>query len=424
MESRFRVENILDFSVYKDFQRSYACVNPLTLSARIVLILISFYYIRNFDNPVLLISFLGIAGIILVTQLIQNKKGGTTQYRRMLVSNNGNPNHAVCEFTDTGIVDTNQDNGNTYTYRYDQVRYLIHTPKLVLVVLKYRLCLVLNKDNITGGTPEELVEFLLSRCPNCRKKVKKITLGLWVNRIVNGILIAGCIWALLNIPGVSVMDKLSGKLTNSVSYQEMAEQLEPLGIRITSQTIEEMEAYDREYLVQYGREFYRANSRASKVQDLLYWEGSGVTDPDTMEWTPSVSGIYWMDMEVWNAATIYTDFLTGLDAMTDGITVTNIREEYADANLESGTGSVSVSFVLNGESQFLEAWYNFDWFDMEFVLQLGAILEADGDPENLYVSDDGGQGLYFFYGDEETVRRLSKLTGLPFQLASRVYSLY
>lgn len=424
MESRFRVETILDFPVYKDFQRSYACVNPLTLSARIVLILISFYYIRNFDSLMLLTSFLGIAGIILITQLVQNKKGGSIQYKRMLLSNNGKPNHAVCEFTDAGILDTNQDNGNIYTYQYDQVRYLIHTPKLVLVVLRYRLCLILQKDNITGGMPDELMEFLLSRCPNCKKKVKKITFGLWVNRILNGILIAGCIWALLNIPGFSVMDKLSGKLTNSMSYQEMAEELEPLGIHITTQTIEELEAYDAEYLAQHGKEFYRDNSSASKVQDLLYWEGSGQTDPDTMEWIPSVSGIYWMDMEVWNVASIYTDFLTGLDAMTDDITISNIREEYADADLEIGTGSVSVSFVLNGESQVLEAWYNFDWFDMEFVLQLGSILEADGDPENLYVSDDGGQGLYFFYGNEETVKLLSKLTGLPFQLASRVYALY
>lgn len=424
MESHFRTETILNYSVYKDFQRSYACVNPITLSARMLLILASFYYMGNFDSPIMLSGFLLIAGIILLSQLIQNKKRGSVQYKRMLLSNNGKPNHSVCEFTDTRIVDTNQDTGNTYTYQYDQVRYLIDSPKLVLVVLKYRLCLILQKDSITGGTTEELLNFLTERCPDCKRKAKRITFGLWVNRILNGILVMGCIWALLNIPGFSLADKLSGKLTNDMTYQEMAAELETLGIQITPQTIEELESYDADYLMQYGRDFYRDNVGASKIQDLLYWEGSGQTNQETGEWTPSTSGIYWMDMEVWNASTIYTDYLLGLDAMSDDITVSDIHEEYANADLESGTGSVSISFKLNGESQSMEAWYNFDWFDMEMVMYLGAFLESDKDIKDLYVSDDGGQGLYFFYSDEETARRLSRLSGLKFCPASQVYSIY
>ena len=172
----------------------------------------------------------------------------------------------------------------------------------------------------------------------------------------------------------------------------------------------------------YGKEFYRDNPGASKVQDLLYWEGSGVTDPDTMAWTPSESGIYWIDLEVWNVDSMYTDFLTGLDAMSAGISIDNIREVHR--TVEADNGTVELSFELNGNGYALDPWTNLDWMDTEIVVQLGQILEDDQDPMDLYVAEDGGQGLYFFYGDEDIIRELSGLTGLKFCLASRLYSLY
>lgn len=425
MDNQIKAETILDFPVYQEFQRSYTYSNALTVAARIVLILTSVYYICQFDSPMLLFGFVLISAVYLITQLIQNRRGGNTQYKRMLASNNGKPNHFVLQFREEDILDTNQDSGNVYTYRYDQIRQLINTPKLLLVVLQYRLCVIIDKEKITGGTPEELMDFLLQRSPNMKKKkVQTIAFGKWVSRILNTVLVLGCIWALLNIPGFSVMERLSGKLPNSMSYREMAVELEDLGICITDQTLEELEAYDADYLAQYGKEFYRDNPRASKVQDLLYWEGSGQTDQETLEWTPSQSGIYWMDLEVWNVSAMYTDFLTGLDAMSDGITIANLREDHTDADPENGTGNVDIYFDLNGTRHSLDAWSNYDWFDTEVVVQLGEILEADQDPGNLYVSYDGGQGLYFFYSGEAAAKELSRLTGLTFCPASQLYTLF
>lgn len=424
MEYKFSAETIMDYPAYQDFQRSYIYAHRPTTAVRILMILAAVYYICNFDSPIILFGFLAVAAFYLISQLIQNRKGHNTQYKRMLLANNGLPNHSVLQFTQTQIVDINQDTGNTFTYSYDQIRYLIDAPRLILVVLDYRLCVIIQKNRITGGSPEELIAFLKNYCSKGKKKVRKITAGRWVIRILNGVLVAGCIFALMNLPGFSLMDKLSGKLGNDLTYQELAEQLQPLGIHISDTTIEELEEYDAQYFAQYHVEFYRDNSGASKVHDLLYWEGSGQLDQDTLEWTPSVSGIYWMDMEVWNVDTMYTDFLTGLDSMSDGITISNVCEDNSNVDLENGTGSIHISFELNDEVHTLSAWSNFDWFDMEVIVQTGTILEADGDARNLYVSDDGGQGLYFFYSDDSTARELSRLTGLTFRQATQVYSLY
>lgn len=421
MEPKFRTETILDLPVYREFQRSYAYSNKLTIFSRIVCSLALIYYILHFDNPILLYGFLIVGAVSLITHLIQNRKNGNIAYKRMLAANKGKPNHSVYEIRENEIFDTNRDNGNTFTYPYEQIRYLINTPRLILVVLQYRMCVILQKDWLTGGTPEELTAYILERCPHIRrKKVRQITLGKWANRVLTLILIVGCVIALLRIPAFPILDKLSGRLGNDLSYQEMAAELEPLGITISDRTITELEEYDADYLAEWGIEYYRGNRDASKFQDLLYWEGSGEYDQETWEWTPSTSGIYWMDTEVWNAGAIYTDFFTGLDAMSDEITVTNIREDYSATNEETGTGIVSVYFDLNGTRRALDACYDYDWFDICFLQDLGRLFESDKDPLDLYAAYDGGQGLYFVYCSAEDARQLSRLSGLTFRKASQV----
>lgn len=425
MDSKFEAGILLDQQTFADFQRSYLYANPLTTLTRILSTVTLLFLTSQFENSVVRLGVFTFTAVYLISRFVLNKTANSTQYKRMLLSNNGRPNHARYCFLDTEIRDTNQDTGNVFTYRYDQIRQLISTPKLLLVVLDYRLCVIVDKDKITGGTPEELMEFLLQKSPNMkRKKVRSVRFGKLVSRIFTVTQILVCIWALLNIPGISLMNRLSGELPNTMSYREMAQELDDLGICITERTIEELETYDADYLAQSGREFYRDNPRESKIRDLLYWEGSGVYDSDTMEWTPSTSGICWMDMEVWNVAAMYSDLLTGLDAMSDGITVTNFREEYPDADPEKGTGNVKIQFDLNGTQHSLDAAYHYDWLDTQIVIQLGQILEHDRNPEDLYVADDGGQGLYFFYGGEDTVKSLSRLSGLEFCPASQLYTLY
>ena len=139
----------------------------------------------------------------------------------------------------------------------------------------------------------------------------------------------------------------------------------------------------------------------------------GQYDYETMEWTPSESGLYWFDLEVMNVDTMYSDFLRGLDYMDKAQTFANVSYDYSHVNIESGQGIITVSFDYWLQHYELEANYNYDWFDTDMLYHLGRILAADEDPKDLWMTLDG-QGVLLYYGTEESKDLLVKKTGIDF----------
>lgn len=115
-----------------------------------------------------------------------------------------------------------------------------------------------------------------------------------------------------------------------------------------------------------------------------------------------------------NLESIYSDFLWGVDAMDESLTFSNISEDYSGVDLEAGTGKIAFSFDYLGQQHQLEAQYNYDWFDTDMLYALGRILAADDDPQDLWMTPDGGQGLLLYYGTEEEAKALSTKTGQTF----------
>lgn len=415
MDYYFKDEVIHDLAVHKEFVRSYQHSSTIRSVFNLLYCLLLIWFISKFSLAKIVYYYLVIALVFLIVHLLTHPKNGDINYKRMLQSNNGQPIHWVFTFCDDGIHCTCPQNGNNSEYRYDQFRRMIESEHLLLLVMKYRTCLVLDKRWLQGCTAGELTAFLLERCPNIRgKKPKKTTFGRWSQRLLGATLIIGTLIALLNFPGYSLWHRLTGLLHNDMSYQEMADDLQSLDITISQRAIDEMETYDAEYYETYGEDYYAGSYINTKIFDLLYCEGSGAYNEETWEWTPSTSGVYWVESEVWNVDSMYTDFLTGLSAMHEDLNFTNIREDHSNADQENGSGTILVSFDWNGTHHQLEAELNYDWFDTDVLYAVGRIIAGDDNSKDLYFSSDNGWGYLLYYGDADQMRQLAAKTGLRF----------
>lgn len=425
MEPIYTAEAVLSAPIHNEFHLGYLHTRKYRIVLHLLYILILFFLVTLTDsrqNQYFVIFF---AVFFWIEVILHNRKGGNIQYKRTLTANNGKPFSQSYQFYEDRIdchdLHTNAD----VTYQYDKFLSLIETQNLLVLLMNYRLCLVIEKSKITGGSPDELTKFLLDHCARIKpRKAKKVHFGKWVHRILLVVAAVCFLLAILNLAGFPVWDRLSGRLHNNMSYQEMASELEPLGITITSQTIEELETFDREYAEEYGVDYYRDNPYASKIIDLLYWEGSGITEYETYQWTPSRSGIFWFDVEVMFVDTMYTDLLTGIAAMDEELILSEMHEDYSSVDPEYGTGTVSVSFMLNGRQAELSANYDYDWLDTDVLCEIGHLLAEDDLDKDLFFAFDEGQGFYLYYGCRENVAPLNRKTGLDFRILNRDALLY
>lgn len=417
MEPVFKTETIHDLALHKEFNRGFIRAATMRNVLSVLLCLGMLWMTFLFDEPFMIYYFLILSVVFFVILLIQNRKGGDINYRRMLQLNNGQPQHLIINICADGIHCSNRTSSGKLDLRYDLFRYIIDTPNLLIMVMEHRQGLVLEKRHLQGGTVEELTAFLLNHCPNIkRKRVKTTTFGTWMLRINLVVFVITLIFAIVGLTGVPLWDRLTGKLHNGMTYQEMAQELAPLGITISDQTISELEEYDRGYENDYGTEYYNGEPSTRKIQDLLYWEGAGVYDEETDQWTPSTSGIYWFDMEVWNVDSMYTDFFTGLCAMNEELDFSNVQEDYSKLDPDNGTGTVTVRFDYHNQRHALEASYLNDWFDVSFLYDVGKLLRQDSNAKDLYYADDG-QGILLYYGEKNQVKQLERITGISFRAA-------
>ena len=406
----FRSEFTYDLAAFKEFNKLLGNSMGKNNIMRAISAACIVYLLLGFQTRFSILLFLGLTAFYAIVNLIplwRNRDGGLV-YKQVLHQNNGQAPRQIVTFGEDGIRSWNPDRDNSIVDNYTDVRYLLESKNLLVIVTQLKMCHIVDKRTLEGGSIDELILHLRTVCPKLRTKIRTGRLGKVITWFMWGALVLGTmigISRLLQLPA-----RLSGQLTNDVSYEEMAEELADLGITISQQTIDELNAYDAEYAAEYG-DYYAQNATASKIADLLYWEGYGFYDEETWEWIPSESGVYWFDLEIYYLDSIYSNFLRGLDAMSDGITISNVSEDYTNVDIDGGTGSVLVRFDCNGTSYTLEAKYEFDWFDTNMLYELGIILNRDGDPCDLWYLFDG-QSVMLYYGTAEQAENLTKKSGM------------
>lgn len=400
----FKTETIYDEMVHEAYTLGFTLSRPGLIWSHLLLEAILLFDLTQFSDHGTIFWFLFWSALYLLINVLLLQIGLKKNYRKILDAHNGQQPHNRFHLRAEGILIVNPKTGKEVFHSYSEITEIVDTPKLVLLLINKKQCIVLQKCWLLGGTPGELTAFVKQNCPQVRR-IHSIGLGKWLRRILVTTMIVG------SVIGLILLSLSPARPAERSTYAEVAAELSALGITVSDETIAEVEAFYAEYPQLVPESGF---SSADNALELLCMEGMGDYDMETFEWTPSSSGVYWMDAEVFFVDSIYTDFFAGLSAMDEELTFSNVAEDYSKVDIESGTGTLPVSFDFRGQHYEMYARYYYDWFDDDMLFETVRIVNSGGGDEKLYYAYDDGQGFLFYYGTADDVRALEKLTGLQF----------
>ena len=165
-QKEFSSKYTLDYKTYKEFSNGYIATRKssmITLFVVLVLLILCIIY-RNYETVITFgVIFAIFAFLIKVTG--RNK----LQYKRYKSLNNNEDVEANIKIGKEKIISTSRK-GDTSSYEFSQIIGIIETKNLLVLKLEYNMGIIINKNNLEGGTKEELIDYLFSVCNNLKKK--------------------------------------------------------------------------------------------------------------------------------------------------------------------------------------------------------------------------------------------------------------
>lgn len=432
--ARFTSEVKIELPLFLEFLNLNFDVDKRNTFIHLFQALLILHCLLNLPDPLYIGLFLllGFLCPLLEWRNRRKFKDGGIAYKQLLFQHEGKTPHQLSYFEEEHLASHNLSTGRQRTTPYSHFVQLWESKNLLVLILDVNMYQLIDKRTLSGGTADDLIAFLMEKCPNLKKKVFTGRLGRFMRRLVWTVIAAALVISALcffHLPE-KVVGQLTnstsneviaeGQLTNSTSYEEMAQALALLDIHISEDVMD---------LVTTGTVHYAPGTPSYyRVYYLLCWEGGGEylldgvptdphipgTDPDKLTWVPSTSGVYWFDRDFVNKKTIYTDFLRGIDAMSEELTFDNITEDYSQADFDKDKGLVSISFEYIGNSYSLQADYQGSLFNTDMIVQLRKILESDSDERELWFCTDLSDGILVYYGTPNQVMLLEQKTGLTF----------
>ena len=165
----------LDYKKYKEFALGTASTRKMNILFMFVsLLLLILYMIMGSYGLVIIIGI--ICGIFLIIYKVAgiNK----IQYKRTKNLNNGEDLRQTFKVSCGNIVLTSQK-GDTSSYKLSQIISIIETENLFILKLKYNVGIIVDKNNLTGGSKEEFINYLFENCENLKSN-KVINSKKWV----------------------------------------------------------------------------------------------------------------------------------------------------------------------------------------------------------------------------------------------------
>lgn len=157
----------------------------------------------------------------------------------------------------------------------------------------------------------------------------------------------------------------------------------------------------------------------SEITDVLAMLGYGDYDPETWAYIPYTDDVYAFDAEMFDVQQSYTDLLLAVGRMSRGeVSLENVEIQMSDELFERGTGSLPISFALNGNNYSYSAAFEYDWMDVEIIDFVNGILGEQGIGKRIWSMYDLGQGLILFYRDEAWAERFMDGTGCELYMGS------
>lgn len=184
-EKEFQSKYTLDLETYREFGKGYTGSKK---SMVVFLILFAFCGIAELlaKNYTYIFFFCGVWLFLML--LFKFAGRSKVQYNRSVSANGGKPlNHTVTINKD-GILIV-EAGGNKSNYQFEQIIGIGETENLLILRMKYNLGIIVRKDSLTGGTQEELIQFLIEKCPNLKpKKVLKTKYARILQDIMIGVI--------------------------------------------------------------------------------------------------------------------------------------------------------------------------------------------------------------------------------------------
>ena len=164
-----------DYKKYKEFALGAVSTRKMNILFMFVsLLLLILYMIMGSYGLVIIIGI--ICGIFLIIYKVVgiNK----IQYKRTKNLNNGEDLRQTFKVSCGNIVLTSQK-GDTSSYKLSQIISIIETENLFILKLKYNVGIIVDKNNLTGGSKEEFINYLFENCENLKSN-KVINSKKWV----------------------------------------------------------------------------------------------------------------------------------------------------------------------------------------------------------------------------------------------------
>lgn len=191
------------------------------------------------------------------------------------------------------------------------------------------------------------------------------------------------------------LDFLMGE-QSSVSVKKQLSVLEELGFSFTAEERAMMEEQDM----------------GGGYADTLFLVGAGSYDFDTGEWTATSDRVYALDTEVFDVGNMYALFLQGLQSIsTEELTFGPVSQDDSKVEWEEGTGTLNISFQLNGKDCAMDLEVNTDWLDCTALNKVNGLLKAQGIEKRFYAAWNNYQGMTIFYNTPDWAKQFRSKTG-------------
>lgn len=163
----FKSNYIMDLKTYKEFINGFLSTNMRTICCKLLIIIyVIACFLLNEHNIVKCF-----VSIYLLIILIRKLSGSDfIQYKRSLSINNGKPVSTEVKITEINIQGIDKDKGNQTNYTFDKILSITETKNLIILKMKYNLGIIINKNNLEGGSREEFLDFIFEKCQNLKKK--------------------------------------------------------------------------------------------------------------------------------------------------------------------------------------------------------------------------------------------------------------
>lgn len=179
-KKEFNSTYTLSYKTYKDFSNGYLATkrSNIIILFLIVVVLILNIIFKHYESVILFCLVFII--LTLIYKIIGRDKN---TYRRSKSLNNGEEVEVNVTIDSEKITLTSTNNVSSYDF--NQVIGIVENNNLLILKLKYNMGIILNKDTLTGGTKEELVDYLLLMCKNIKKKkVINAHMGIVLRKII------------------------------------------------------------------------------------------------------------------------------------------------------------------------------------------------------------------------------------------------